>query len=392
VELELLRPSPRHRYNDIMHDVSDVLVIGGGVIGLSTAYYLARGGVRITIIDQAEFGRQASWAGAGILPPGDPALARTPYDALRAHSTALFPKLSQELLAETGIDNGYVVSGGLEFPEDSAGPPTDEWRSEGITFELLDRQALSRILPGIAPHFEQAYLLPQMAQVRNPWHLHALQAACERRGVRLVPHCPVRSLLLSPNRVAGVDTDRGQFLAERYLVCAGAWTEGLLAPLGWRPGIRPIRGQIALLHTDQPFLQRILLCGKRYIVPRSDGRLLVGSTEEDAGFDARPTGGGIAGLLSFAASLLPSLAAAPLERCWAGLRPGSPDGMPYLGQLPGWDNLYVAAGHFRAGLQLSPGTGLALSEVLQGRTPPVPLEAFRPDRPQPPEAERAFRS
>jgi glycine oxidase len=374
-----------------MKDVSDVLVIGGGVIGLTTAYYLARDGVRVTVVEQGEFGRQASWAGAGIIPPGNPALAQTPYDVLRAHSSGLYPQLSQELLEETGIENGYVVCGGVEFPESGEDQPAEEWRGEGIACVTLQRYQLDQLLPGVPRHVERAYLIPGMAQVRNPWHLQALQAACERRGVRLVSQCPVRSLDERGSRIASVETDRGHWTAGRYLVTAGAWTQGLLAPLGWLPGIRPIRGQIALLHTDKPALHWILLCGKRYVVPRSDGRILVGSTEEDAGFDTRPTGGAIGGLLTFAAGLLPALADAPLERCWAGLRPGSPDGMPYLGQLPGWDNLYVAAGHFRAGLQLSPATGLALAQLLQGKAAPVPLEAFRADRPTASRVERAFR-
>src|SRR5262249_47633560 len=136
----------------------------------------------------------------------------------------------------------------------------------------------------------------------------------------------------------------------------------------------------------------LLLAGKRYLVPRQDGRLLIGSTEEDAGFDARPTAGGIAGLLEFAASLVPALGSAPLERCWAGLRPGSPDGLPFLGRVPGCDNLFVAAGHFRAGLQLSPATGQILSELLLDRPPSLPLEAFRLDRNRAASAQAAFRS
>jgi glycine oxidase len=375
-----------------MSNAPDVLVIGGGVIGLTTAYYLARDGVRVSVVDQADFGRQASWAGAGIIPPGNPAQARTPYDLLRAHSSSLHPQLSQELLEETGIENGYVVCGGVEFPDNTEDLPTDEWRSEGIAFEVLGRDELRQVLPGVPRHIIRAYLLPEMAQVRNPWHLHALEDACLRRGVRLLPNCPVRSLVHHAGRVASVETDSGHWIAGRFLVCTGAWTEGLLGPLGWQPGIRPIRGQIALLHTDKLALRRMLLCGKRYVVPRSDGRILVGSTEEDAGFDTRPTAAGIGELLRFVADLFPPLADAPLERCWAGLRPGSPDGMPYLGQLPGWENLYVAAGHFRAGIQLSPGTGVALAALLQDRTPPIPLEAFRPDRPAGPAAERAFRS
>jgi glycine oxidase len=142
-----------------------------------------------------------------------------------------------------------------------------------------------------------------------------------------------------------------------------------------------VRGQIALLQTGRPLIRRVLLQGARYLVPRPDGRVLAGSTEEDAGFDKRTTAGAIAELVRFAASLVPALAGAHLERCWAGLRPGSPDGLPFLGPVPGLANLFVAAGHFRAGIQLSPATGLVMKELLLGQRPSVALEAFRLDRP-----------
>jgi glycine oxidase len=122
------------------------------------------------------------------------------------------------------------------------------------------------------------------------------------------------------------------------------------------------------------------MLGKRYLVPRPDGRVLVGSTEEDVGFDKRTTAGAIRDLLDFAIAVVPALAAAPLERSWAGLRPGSPDGLPFLGPVPGVENLYVAAGHFRAGIQLSPGTALVMRDLILGRTPAVPVESFRLDR------------
>jgi glycine oxidase len=374
-----------------MTEHPDVLVLGGGVIGLTTAYFLAGEGVRVALLDQSDFGQQASWAGAGIIPPGNPERAPTPFDRLRAHSSAMYPALSRQLREETGLDNGFVVCGGLELL-DGALVADDEWRSEGIVFHMLDRQALHRLQPDLAPGLSRAYHLPDMAQVRNPRHVKALLAGCRARGVDLRPNCAAHSLLLRGARLEGVETDQGRLTAGQYLLTTGAWTDPLLAQAGWRPGIRPVRGQIALLNTGTPGTRPVLLHGKRYIVPRTDGRVLVGATEEDAGFDARPTAGGIAGLLAFAASIVPALAEAPLERCWAGLRPGSPDGMPFLGAVPGCANLYVAAGHFRAGIQLSPATGLVMTELLVGRPTTIPLDAFRLDRPPAPPAQTAFRS
>jgi glycine oxidase len=374
----------------------DVLIVGGGVIGLTTAWYLSAEGVRVALVEQGEVGKQASWAGAGIIPPGDPACARTSIDLLRAHSSRLYPHLSRELLEHTGIDNGYLVCGGLELPDPDEPQhelPTEDWHSERIDFECVDRAGLQRLWPGLSPHYQSGAHLPQMAQVRNPRHLRALRSGCEARGVSFLTQWPVSRLLFSGSRVHAVEGERGRLDAGQILLAAGAWSESLLAQVGHRPGIRPIRGEIALLNIG-PLSGRlpILLVGKRYIVPRQDGRLLVGSTEDDAGFDARPTAGGIAGLLAFATDLVPSLKDAHLEQSWAGLRPGSADGLPYLGLVPGFDNLHVAAGHFRAGLQLSPATGLVMMQHLLARPTLLSLHPFRLDRPPCPAGQTAFRS
>jgi glycine oxidase len=363
-----------------MSERADILVIGGGVIGLTAAYFLAREGVRVAVVDKGDFGQEASWAGAGILPPGDPSHARTPFDQLRAHSAALFPSLSAELRERTGIDNGYLRCGGLEIAGAADDAADEEWRGEGVAFEVLDRKALQAFEPAVAPAFKTAYHLPDLAQLRNPRHLKALLAGCAALGVVLRPGCPVHGLEVRGERVTAAHTAQGRIEVGRYLMAAGAWTAALLERVGWQPGIRPVRGQIALLNTGTPRFRRVLMYGPRYLVPRPDGRVLVGSTEEDAGFDKRTTAGAIGDLLAFAFSLVPELASAHLERTWAGLRPGSPDGLPFLGRVPGFDNLDIAAGHFRAGIQLSPATGLVLKELLLGQQLTVALEPFRPAR------------
>jgi glycine oxidase len=369
-----------------MTEHPDVLILGGGVIGLSTAWFLAEAGVRVAIVDKGDFGQQASWAGAGILSPVHSEHAQTALDQLRAQSWSLFPSIAQKLRELTGIDNGYFVCGGLELFTRSDEESSDEWRGEGIAFEELKGDELHRRYPYLSPSVQRAFYLPDMAQLRNPRHLKALQAACTTHGVSMRPRCAVHRLLRNGNRIESVETDLGRLTAGRYLLTAGAWSDALLQPLGWRPGIRPVRGQIALLNTGAAGVRPLLLCGKRYLVPRGDGRILVGSTEEDAGFEAQTTAAAISELLQFAVSLAPYLAGAAVERCWAGLRPGNPDGKPFLGAVPGVDNLFVAAGHFRAGIQLSPGTALVMKQVLLGEKPAIPLEGFRLDRPLNPSA------
>jgi glycine oxidase len=376
----MLSAAYNDRYNNFMSTHPDVLIIGGGVIGLTTAYFLAREGVRVDVLDKSDFGQEASWAGAGILPPSNPSRARSPFDQLRAHSTVLYPTMTAELRERTGIDNGYLRCGGLEFLGHQDEATEHEWRGEGIAFELLDDRQLRQLEPSLAQGLGQAYHLPELAQLRNPRHIKALLAGCVSYGVSLRPGCGVHGFERQGERVLAVHTDTGRIPAGRFLVATGAWSDALLSHVGWQPGIHPVRGQIALLNTRTPLFRRVLMEGARYLVPRPDGRVLVGSTEEDVGFDKRTTTAAVRELLSLAVQLVPALAEAHLERCWAGLRPGSPDGLPFLGPVPGWANLFVAAGHFRAGIQLSTGTGLVLKELLLNQPLTVSLQPFRLDR------------
>ena len=367
-------------------DVSDVVVIGGGVIGLSVAYFCARNGMSVTVLERGQLGRESSWAGAGILSPGRSQQARSAYARLLAKGSEMYPELSEQLRCETGIDNGYRQCGGIElgFDQDDAHAlqsAAGHYRAEGIAWEELTVEQTRQLEPALQGNFEVAYHVPEMAQVRNPRHVKALCAACVQLGVRLAPGEPVLGFELRGSRVVGVRTLGGQRSAAATVVTAGAWSGGVLSSLGSTLPVSPVRGQIALLHTDCPQLRRVIMMGKKYLVPRPDGRLLVGSTEERVGFDNRPTAAGIHELLQSAISIAPPLAKAQLERSWAGLRPASVDGKPLIGRLPGYEAILVATGHFRAGLQLSPVTGLVISELVQGQSPSVGLDAFRLDRP-----------
>jgi glycine oxidase len=372
----------------------DVLVIGGGVIGLTTAYFLAREGATVRVLDRSAPGTEASWAGAGIIPPGNPARAATPYDRLRAVSSRAFPSLSAELQDRTGIENGYRVCGGIEVFERPTPEVIGLWRAEGIDFVPLGAEDLGRFEPNASVSAAVVYHLPRMAQVRNPWHLRALVAACQQLGVAVESDVPVvRMRTEGPRVIAAVSEGASEWTAGHYLVASGAWSDRLLGQLGLRTGVHPVRGQMVLFHSPTPLLNRVLCLEKRYLVPRADGRILVGSTEEpEAGYEKRTTEAGIAGLTRFATQVVPTLASVPVEKSWSGLRPGSPDGMPFLGAVPGWDNVFVAAGHFRAGIQLSPVTGRIMSDLILGRPLTVPIDAFRPDRPPGPPVPTAFRS
>ncbi len=217
--------------------------------------------------------------------------------------------------------------------------------------------------------------------MRNPRHLKALVAACRARGVAIEPRRPAVDFERAGDRITAVVTPGGRFTADRFCLAAGSWSGVVAQRLGFAPAIKPIRGQIVLLQCGASPIRRVVNEGKRYLVPRDDGRVLVGSTEEDVGFDSEPTADVRQDLFAFARSLAPELGESTIERSWAGLRPASGDDLPFLGRIPGWDNMFISAGHFRHGLQWSPGSAVILARLLAGQAAPFDIAAFDPARP-----------
>ncbi len=364
-----------------MQHGSDILIIGGGVIGLSTAYRLAGQGVSVTVVDRQRVGSEASWAGAGMLPPGDLATAETPEARLRSYSYDMWEQFSAQLKELSGIDNGYRKCGAVEVGLDSAAVDSQikQWQAEGLGCNPLDRAALERHVPGLHQQFQYGAFLPEFAQVRNPRHLKALATACQGMGVEILEDVGHLSIC-AKGRAVEVTTPLRRLAADRVCVTAGAWTGQIMKPLGVELPVAPVRGQIAQLRVSQLPFSCVIEQGRRYLVPRADGLILVGSTEEHVGFEKRNTTEGISGLLSFAESIVPELGAAEVVRCWAGLRPGSPDELPFLGRVPGFDNVFIGAGHFRSGLQMSPATAAVLADLMLDRTPAISLDGLDPNR------------
>jgi glycine oxidase len=368
----------------------DLLVCGGGVVGLSICYEALQRGWQVGLIDAGDLGRAASWAGAGILPAGPNGGAVDPLEALRGLSSLLHRRWADALREETGIDTGYRICGGWHLGRTRVEAATLRghqlwWREHGIDFESLPLRQLAErepALAGLAAREPEmvCYWVPQEAQLRNPRHLRALQAACHRRGAWLAGHRPLQALDSARGRVTLALTSAGAVRAERYCLANGAWAGRTLESLGVRTGVLPVRGQMLLYRSPQRLIGSIVNDGHRYLVPRDDGHLLAGSCEEEVGFCAETTPEMVSQLRGWAEGLLPGLAAARLERTWAGLRPGSFDGFPYLGRVAGWENLYVASGHFRHGLHLSTATAEVLVQLMAGEPTTVDLTPFRVPR------------
>jgi glycine oxidase len=325
-----------------------------------------------------------------MLPAGPNRGAVDPLEALRGLSSRLHPRWAEALRDETGIDTGYQVCGGWHLGRTRVEAATLRghqlwWREHGIDFEPLAARQLAEREPALAGLAAQepdmvCYWVPQEAQLRNPRHLGALQEACRRRGAWLAGQRPLLSLDTGAGGVTAAVTAAGTVRAQRYCIANGAWAGRTLEGLGVPTGVLPVRGQMLLYRSPQRLITGIVNDGHRYLVPRDDGRLLAGSCEEEVGFCAETTPEMIAQLRGWAERLLPQLESAELERTWAGLRPGSFDGFPYLGKVAGWDNLYVATGHFRHGLHLSTATAEVLVQLMAGEPTSVDLTPFRVPR------------
>jgi len=359
---------------------TDCIITGGGVIGLLVARELSRAGQSVVILERGEIGRESSWAGGGILSPLYPWQTSAPVEALVRWSQDCFPVLTEELRIGTGIDSEWVRSGLLIFDTEHRDEALEWALRTGAAVEIVEPRYLKEIEPQAAEASSAVLWLPQVAQVRNPRLLRALRVFLEKAGVLIIEHAEVLSVLSGDSRVTGVKTSKGDFSADKVVVASGAWTGQLLKPFPLKRAITPVRGQILLVQTPSGFLRRILLKQDCYLVPRLDGRVLVGSTVEHVGFDKSITKEANTSLLTWARHIVPALTEYPVERQWAGLRPHSASGVPYIGPHPELEGLFVNAGHFRNGVAAGPASARLLADLMVEREPILPPGPYSPER------------
>jgi glycine oxidase len=349
--------------------MADFVIIGGGLIGLLTARSLSESGAQVVVLERGKLGQESSWAGGGILSPLYPWKYPEPINQLAHWSQTQYRTLVDDLQQASGIDVEWTQSGLLILDEDQR-EAAHAWASDyGANLQTVDGREISRLEPRLRPGHESGLWLPEVAQIRNPLLIHALREDLRLRGVRLAENTEATHLLSKRGRIRGVQMEYTEVMADQVIVASGAWSATLLKELGQDVPVMPVRGQMILFRTPPGLVQRILLCEGHYIIPRRDGRVLVGSTMEDVGFDKEVTEEARDDLAQVAYDMVPELANTPVERHWAGLRPGSPTGVPFIGEHPEIEGLFINAGHFRNGVVMAPASARLLSDIVQNRPP-----------------------
>lgn len=365
---------------------AEVVIIGGGVIGLTIARALRQRGVReVMLIERGRPGAEASWAAGGILAPQVEADHADAFLRLACASRDLYPAFAASLTEETGIDVELDRSGtlclGFTAKEGEELRRRYEWQeSEGLQVEWLSGDEARRLEPGLSANVASALRLPNDFQIENRRLVSALLSANQKLGVQLVADCAVSALRIEGEKIRGVETSSGFVATPIVVVAAGAWSSFIGSRGSPLIEIEPVRGQMLCFSADSYVARHVIFSARGYLVPRRDGRVLAGSTSEHVGFDKCVTDDGIKTIMAMAREIAPALADLPIISSWAGLRPRAKDDLPVLGLCEEVEGLFYATGHYRNGILLAPITGEVIANAIVQAVTPMDLSAFSPDR------------
>lgn len=363
---------------------TDVLVIGGGVIGLSIAREMHKSGAgHITLIEQGVCGREASWAAAGMLSPQAEVTERGVFYDVCSRSRDLYPEFAAGLLSETGVDIELDRTGTLclAFTDGDVREIRERiacQQSAGLELEHLTAAEVRRAEPFVSPAVGEGLYFAGDWQVDNRKLCEALVRYARTAGIDIRENTRALRIAAASGRVTGVETDTDTITAGLTVLATGAWTSLIqLGDAAFPVNIEPVRGQIVAFKTAKRLFRHVIYSGRGYLVPRSDGRLLAGSTSEAAGFDRSTTSSAMQDLCKMASEIAPAMAGMQPADHWAGLRPKALDALPVIGTLDGFESLFVAAAHYRNGILLAPITARLAAGHLSGESVAA---AFSPDR------------
>lgn len=350
----------------------NVVIIGAGVAGLSVALTLLQRGHRVTLLECGQAGSESSWAGGGILSPLLPWEYADSVTALALRSMGRYAAWVSSIEQLAGQEAEFWRSGMLALGVTSPVYAKAWCAAHGISATQNVCSPANTLGTD-----ENMLLLPEIAQVRNPRLIAVMRAAIGRMGGALIENYRATGVRIIAGRVAAVQTESDEMVADSMVIATGAWAGMNLGALKPPPNIRPIRGQMLLFKLEPGVLDTIVYRHGLYLIPRRDGHILVGSTLEDAGFDKSTDLPTRQRLHAEAAELLPRLRSIEPVRHWAGLRPGSPDNIPIIDRHPDFDNVFVNTGHYRYGVTMAPASAELLVDLMEGKTPALDPTPYR---------------
>ena len=343
----------------------DVVIIGGGIIGLLTAKELQESGASVAVIEKNSPGQQASWAAGGILSPMRPWHYSDAVNAISSISQSVYQELSNELFNETGIDPEWLLAGMLVLHDEETADALTWCKQQNDSHELLSVEQLSDTFSHLKSIKDAALLRPNVATIRPHKLLAALRAFLVMHGVTFIEQ-EAKYLVTSNRQINGVQLESELVKGGEYILCSGAWSAQLL-PENITVDIDPVKGQMICFPPIELPNHCMVMDGNHYIIPRKDGRIVVGSTRENTGFDASTTQQAFNKLRDFAQQLYPALANIEPDAHWAGLRPSSPDSIPYICRVEPYTNLSLNAGHYRNGIVTAPASAQLMADILLNR-------------------------
>ncbi len=359
-------------------------MVGAGIIGLSLAIELNKQGLRVLVVEKGEPGREASWAAGGML-VDFPIETRPALRELATASARMYPEFVHKLEDESGLKIDLRSQGTLLFLDAHHAPLDDPERDQSLQSSyplpapLPELEPAFQIPNGSAPRFNMLFV-PLFIKERcvDPRHLTAAAiAAARHRGVDFSSGDQVLAVEVADGKACGVRTNKTQFAAGMVVNCAGAWA-GQIGPHSFPT--RPVKGQmLCVIMPEKELVRHVVRAPEVYLIPRGDGRMAIGTTQEEAGFDKQTVPETIQKLRQAALDLVPKLADARILEAWAGLRPGTPDGLPILGATP-TPGYFVATGHFRDGILLAPVTAKVMAQMMTGQSPQIDVSKFSADR------------
>ena len=357
----------------------DIIIVGGGIIGLLSALNLRRSGASVCVIERGALGGESSWAGGGIISPLYPWRYNEAVNVLAERSKLIYPVLVNELEALSGIDAQLLTTGMLILHDEEIEVASAWAKAYDVELHhLLSHHELQQQAPGIAARYQRGLWMPAIGQVRNPLLVQALRESCRAKGVIMKEHCAVDDILIENGRAQGVEASGHRLSADVVVIASGAWSGRVLQGRA-EIDVHPVKGQMIMLKTEPGTVNTMVMDHGHYIIPRKDGHVLAGSTLEFTGFDKTVTEDAKSDLFAQACELMPLLGEYEVIRHWSGLRPGTTQGVPYICEHDEVAGLYIHAGHFRNGIVLGAASAELLAQMVTSQQTFCDISPYRLD-------------